>query len=796
MLSALLALQLLAATPQIAVAGAEPQTYDGRRNQTKVAMLRVDEGGTKVDGTLDEPVWSQAARLTGFTQFSPQDGVAAADSTEVLVWYSPTAIHFGIRAFESHGRAQATLADRDKIGSDDQIQLFLSTQGEARRAYVFGVNPLGVQMDGVLLESNQNRTGDFTAAQYSTREAPDLSPDFVFQSKGRLTEGGYEIEVRVPFKSIKYQEQDKQSWRINVLRRVQHAGEEDTWAPVKQASTSFLDQGGTLDGLTDLHRGLVLDVNPDATVRATTVPAPNAPLGTGYIRRPTSTNVGLTARWGITSQLTANATLRPDFSQVESDAAQLVSDPRNALFFPEKRPFFLDGIEQFDTPHTLVYTRSIVQPIAAGKLTGKIGATGIAFMTALDDRIASPTGADNPRVGVLRLTRVTSLARLGATVTDRTIGDAYNRVADVDAQWASGPFSALAQYAHGFTNDGRRSYNAPLWQASLSANTRSFGARYAIDSKAERFQSDVGFIGRPGISTSLADHRFTWFAAPTSFVQTVTFNPVVMETWQYTPFLHGADALEKKLHINLQSTLRGGWGIGTSLLTEVFSFDSTLYANYTVDRARTSFRDTVRFVGRARIPNQDWAFTLNTPQWRWGSAYLLNVWGRDENFFEWAASDINYAQVNVSVRPSERLRIDGSYIRQSYNRPSDRSTVSVARVPRVKVEYQLARPIFVRAIGQFVSQFVDSLRDEGGSGLPLLVNGQRTHASSTGRFRGEVLFSYQPTPGTVVFAGYGANYADTRAIADPFEFPRSLGLRGYRRGDDLLFVKASYLLRF
>lgn len=786
MLSAMLALQLLAAAPQ---------RYDGRQNQTRVAIPRVDERGIRIDGVLDEPAWSQAARLTGFTPFYPTDGGLPIDSTDILVWYSPTAIHFGIRAFEAHGRAQATLADRDKIAGDDQIQLFLSTQGEARRAYVFGINPLGVQLDGMLLERNQNRTGDFLV-QTSTREAPDLSPDFVFQSKGRLTETGYEVEVRVPFKSIKYQTQHTQSWRLNVLRRVQHAGEEDTWAPVKQASTSFLDQSGALEGLADLHRGLVLDVNPDATVRATSTPVANVPLGSAYIRRPTNTTVGLSARWGITTQLTANATFRPDFSQVESDAAQLVSDPRNALFFAEKRPFFLDGMEQFETPHGLVYTRSIVQPTAAVKLTGKIGATGIAFMSALDDRIASATGADNPRVSVLRLTRVTSLARFGATVTDRTVGNAYNRVADIDAQWASGPFSALAQYAHGFTNDGRRAYDAPLWQASLSANARSFGARYAIDSKAEEFRSDVGFIGRAGITTALADHRFTWFAPAKSFAQTVTFNPVVMSTWQYTPFLRGADALEKKLHLNLQSTLRGGWGIGTSLLTESFAFDSTLYAAYTIDRGRTAFHDTVRFVGRSRIPNQDWVVTLNTPQWRWGSAFLLNVWGRDENFFEWAASDINYVTVNVSVRPSERLRVDGSYTRQSYNRPSDRSTVSVARVPRVKVEYQLARPIFVRAIGQFVSQSIDSLRDEGGTGLPLLVSGRRSPASSTGRFRGEVLFSYQPTPGTVVFAGYGANYADTRADAESFAFPRSLALRGYRRGDDLLFVKASYLLRF
>ena len=173
MLSAMLALQLLAAVPQ---------KYDGRQNQTRVALPRVDERGIRIDGVLDEPAWLAAARLTGFTPFYPKDGGSPVDSTEILVWYSPTAIHFGIRAFEAHGRAQATLADRDKIAGDDQIQLFLSTQGEARRAYVFGINPLGVQMDGMLLERNQNRTGDFLV-QSSTREAPDLSPDLSFNRR-------------------------------------------------------------------------------------------------------------------------------------------------------------------------------------------------------------------------------------------------------------------------------------------------------------------------------------------------------------------------------------------------------------------------------------------------------------------------------------------------------------------------------------------------------------------------------------------------------------------------------------
>jgi hypothetical protein len=561
-----------------------------------VTPPRLDEANTRVDGALDESVWRQAARLRGFTQFYPLDGVAASDSTEVLVWYSATAVHFGIRAFEAHGRAQATLADRDRITSDDHVQLFLGTQGEARRAYVFAVNPYGVQMDGVLLERNQNRTGDFVV-QNNTREAPDLSPDFVFQSKGRLTDTGYEVEIRIPFKSIKYQAKDVQSWSINVLRRVQHLGEEDTWAPVKQGSTSFLDQSGTLDSLTDLRRGLVLDVNPDATVRTTSAPVAGTPLGSAYLRSPTRTAAGVTARWGITTELTANATLHPDFSQVESDAPQLVGDPRFALYFAEKRPFFLDGLEQFETPHSLVYTRRIVQPVAAAKLTGSAAGFGLALLSAVDDRIASASGHDRPLVNVARAVRSNSSSRVGLTYTDRVDGDSYNRVASLDGRWARGPFSALGQDAQSFTGDGTTTSSAPLWQGSFSANTRSFGARYALDAVSDEFRADAGFIGRGGIASGVVDHRFTWFGNDGAFVQTVTFNPVVLYNWQYATFLRRGDAIEKKLHVNLQTSLRGGWGLGLSFLPETFGYDSALYRGYQIDRGATAAHDTIRFVG-------------------------------------------------------------------------------------------------------------------------------------------------------------------------------------------------------
>src|ERR671912_23599 len=246
---------------------APPATYNGRAGQLEVRVPR-HEAVTAVDGKLDEAIWRETARLTGFSQFSPTDGVAAVDSTHVLVWYSPTAIHFGIRAFEAHGAVHATLADRDKIAADDYVQILLSTFNDGRQASVFGVNPLGVQSDGALVETGSTTGNGFNNAVVK-RESADLSPDFVFESKGQVTDYGYEVEVRIPFKSIRFQPGREQSWGVNIVRLVQHSGREDSWTPARRARTSFLAQSGRLVGLTDLRRGMVLDFTPSLTSRTT-----------------------------------------------------------------------------------------------------------------------------------------------------------------------------------------------------------------------------------------------------------------------------------------------------------------------------------------------------------------------------------------------------------------------------------------------------------------------------------------------------------------------------------------------
>jgi hypothetical protein len=761
--------------------------YDGRAHQLQVRPPRLDEAGAVVDGRLDEPQWSTAALLTGFSQFSPQDGVAAEDSTEVLVWYSPTAIHFGIRAFEPHGAPRATLADRDKIDADDNVQILLGTFNDGRQATVFAVNPLGVQADGTLTETNQSRSSGFGGSTLA-RDPADVSADFVFQSKGQVTPEGYVVEVRIPFKSLKYQSADVQTWGLNVVREVQHSGHEDSWSPARRAGLSFLGQSGTLEGLTELRRGLVVDVNPEATQR-TAGAAASAPVGTPRYAagRP---ELGGNARWGITNNLTLSGTVNPDFSQIESDAGQLAFDPRQALFFAEKRPFFLEGIEQFAVPHSLIYTRRIVQPVGAAKLTGKVSGTNVAFLSAVDAADGSFSRADHPVYTLLRVQRdVGTSSKIGIAYTDRVDGSAYNRVADVDGSYLfGGIYSLQGQYAASFTRqpDGQV-LNAPLWHAGINRNGKHLAFSYALDGVHEDFRAASGFIQRGGVVNGTMDQRYTWFGGAGAPLEAVTFNPGYFSTWRYRSFVHQDDAIEKKLHFNLNATLRGGWNAGIGYFVETFGFDPGLYASY---RLLGAAGDTLPFAGRPRIPNSEAFVSFGSPA------------GHDENFYEWASSDIVIAQYGVTILPTDRLRVNATYNLQSFNRRSDGSIVGNNRIPRLKVEYQLARPVFVRLVGEYDSFYRDALRDEGGTGLPIITYDQCaggayavTIACQRSAFRGDFLFSYQPNPGTVLFLGYGAGYADTRAAALPFEFPSSFGFRGYNRTDDAFFVKASYLFR-
>ncbi|MGQ0641844.1 MAG: DUF5916 domain-containing protein [Gemmatimonadaceae bacterium] len=778
--STLLLLQL--AAPQ----DAATRVFDGRLARLEVTARRLDTTVT-IDGALAEPAWSSASLLTGFSQFSPVDGRAATDSTEVLVWYSPTAIYFGIRAFAPSGTVNATLADRDNIGADDHVQILLSTFNDGRQAFVFAVNPLGIQADGTINEGQGATRGAGTlGSSISARDPTDLSANFVFESKGRLTEYGYEVEIRIPFKSLRYQAQENQDWGLQVVRQTHRLGAEDSWAPARRGAASFLAQSGRLKGLRAITRGVVFETIPSVVYKT----------GRDCAAGPCDTvrdgpDYGLNLKWGITNNLVLNGTLNPDFSQVEADVGALQFDPRSAVFFPERRPFFLDGIENFQVSNSLIYTRRIAQPDVAFKLAGKALGTNLAVLSAIDDRRQSRARQPNerPLYNILRLSRdLGQQSRLGMVYTDRVDGADNNRVAGLDGRIVfQRLYSAAFQYAHSWTEARGNAFNAPIWHTTLQRRGRRFSLTYRLNGIDSAFRADAGFIGRRGIVGARFDHNLSWFGAKSAPVQSFTTGVALDGTWVYDAFLKGRAAQDRKLHFNENFVFKGGWSAGVSLFLESFGYDAGLYPNYFVERRPAARVDTIPFTGTPRLYNVDWVLRLDTPEFERFSANFFYVFGRDENFFEWATADIAIGTAEVNWRPTNQLRINAQYQHQEYNR-RNRTTVALRRIPRLKMEYQATRSIFVRVVGQYDSDWHDDLRDDtrtNGALLQRQADGSfvRLTSDSNNALRVDWLFSWQPTPGTVFFAGYGA----TDVGAEPMQ------LRNLTRRDDGIFVKLSYL---
>jgi len=757
-------------------AGDPQPVYDGRLRQIEVHAPRIENATVRLDGVLDEPVWRQAALLKGFTQYRPVDSRPAADSTEVLAFYAPDAMYFGIRAYEAHGNVvRATLADRDNIGTDDNVQILLDTFNDRRRALLFAVNPLGVQQDGVRSEGLAGAAGGANAG-FRFDGVVDLNPDYVYQSQGHVTPWGYEVEVRIPFKSLRYQSGATQDWGIQFIRVTQHTGYEDTWTPVVRASASFLIQSGTLKSLIGLRHGLVMDVTPEFTSRLDGAPAPPS----SYQYEKIHPELGVNVRWGVTQNLSAAGTVNPDFSQVEADVGQVTVNQRFALFFPEKRPFFLEGLEQFDTPNALIYTRRITAPVAGAKLTGKVGGTAVAYIGAVDDNNQTPR--HYPVFNVLRLRRdVGASSTVGLVYTDRIFGSDWNRVVGADARviWKKIWFST-AQIVGSWTKDiGERS--GALWDVTLYDLTGySYGNHAELVGISPHFAALSGFVNRVNIVQGRLANRFTWYGKPGALLENTTTFILISPTWRYRDFFNLGSTLEGSINEQWFFTLRGGW-----VLTAVWSndhqvFDPPDYSGYQVDSAGVLRPFSIPhglynlWSGVAAVATPERAVKVNVSLGRAsGPIFAEAAEGRALNLF-----------LAATWKPTQALRFDAQWPHQVITRAGDGSWFSTADIPRLKIEYQLARSIFFRYVGQYTSQKIDALHDPR-SGDTLVINGTKQVRRTNTDFRNDFLFSYRPTPGTVLFFGYGASLTEP----DPFSF------RHLARTGDGFFLKASYLFR-
>lgn len=715
-----------------------PPSVDGA-GAPAFSIPRIEET-VVVDGRLDEPAWARATRLTGFSEYRPVDRQRAAEQTEVLVWYSPDALHFGIIAHDSEpGSIRATSADRDSLDREDSIRIFLDTFNDRRRAFVFGVNPLGAQEDGVQTE------GAFSAGRMMGGSI-DLSPDYQFDSRGQITATGYVVEIRIPFKSLRYPTTPGAKWGLNVLRKIQRTGREDTWTDAQRVA-SFLGQSGTMEGLANMERGVVTELQPFLTG------ASNGVRGTdGAFRRDTiNLEPGANLRLGFTN-LSIDTTVNPDFSQVESDAAQVTVNERFALFFAEKRPFFLEGIELFATPGQLVYTRRIADPLGGAKLTGKIGRTGIAFLSALDE-----AGPRNAWVTMARLRRDVGKDSLaGITYTDRTESSDFNRVIAADARLVfkklyyvlgqvGGSWTHLRQGSGGQAPSVTTS--APMFQAEFDRTARRWGFNYRLTGFGKNFSAQSGFVPRNNIVELSAFNRFSYYGRRGSLVESVSvfFGP--NRIWNWDTFLKD-HAIEGGESVNLSATLRGGWSLSTR--------PARSFAHLAVNN-RQAYVSV--FSGTASVTTPVFAKVNGRVEVRTGGAIIFAeaVEGRETR-----------VTTSLAVRPTSSTRVEGSFVRSRLRRESDDTLFATATIPRIKVEYQPRRSLFFRMISEYRSE----------QPLPSVA--------ATKGLRTDWLLSFEPTPGTVVFLGYGMSQERDRQRFNTDDLERTT---------DGFFVKLAYLIR-
>ena len=755
--------------------------YSGRANRIRVATPRI-EATAVIDGKLDEVVWARAARLTDFSQYQPVDGRPAEEPTEVLVWYGPDAIYFGIKATELHGDVvRATRANRDNITSEDHIQILLDTYNDHRLAFLLAVNPLGVQADGTRSDQfgggagGRSATGGGTSNINPLAGNVDLNPDYVFESRGRLVAGGYEVEIRIPFKSLPYQDKPEQTWGINVLRQVQHSGFQDSWTPAVRANASFLSQSGTLEGLHGLKRGLVLEFTPTATGRLDGAPA--MPKGWDY---QSGGDIGADVRWGIRQNLTMNGTWNPDFSQVEADIGQVVLNERFALFYPEKRPFFLDGLELFDTPNQLIYTRSIVAPRAGLKLTGKLGRTNLATMVVADDSLYSWPGRHTPLFGILRArSDLGGSSTLGAVLTDREDGPDRSRLAGADLRvYHSKLYYVELQAAQSWTDSVGTGKRGPLLQATWDRTGRGWGFHYTFQAAAPGFKAATGFVNRTGIASANVFNRLSFYGRQGALVQTYGAFIGLTRLWNYSDL--GAGAIEGSESLSPSATLRGGWQLSGNFSRSFFSYDPAFYAGLEVQTTGGSVPFSVPEPERNQVSGM---VRVTTPTYRHFTATASVAAGTTPSFREAAPGRSLRLDASVDVRPTTALRGTLQFSRLSVDRRRDGSRFSSETIPRLKVEYQVSRALFLRFVGQYAARSRAALVDR--EGRPVVGGVIAVGKSATNELRADWLFSYRPTPGTLVYLGYGST----------MEEQPLLPMSELRRKNDGFFGKLSYVFR-
>jgi len=493
--------------PPAASAPALPnESSSGNRERFSIPAVRVAEQ-PDIDGDPGEAIWSSAARIEEFTQQEPAEGAPATERTEVLVMYDGTTIYFGLRAYDSNpGGVVATelRRDADRILNEDNFQVILDTFMDSRSAYMFVVTPLGAMLDQQVSEEG-------AGGRRGTSGNVNRDWDGVWQASARRTPDGWTAEIAIPLVTLRFPATEPQAWGINFQRNVSRKNEVAFWAPIPRAfALTRVSLAGTITGLEDLGRGRDLRIKPYVVGGGT------REVSGGVSDNSTSGDVGLDVKYGITAGLNLDLTVNTDFAQAEADDER-VNLTRFALFFPEKRDFFLENAGQFNVGTTaslarmadLFFSRRIgisesgdqVPILAGARLTGKVGAHNIAIMDIQTDESGTSPGEN---FLVARYSRdVSSRSRIGALFVNReaTSGGHYNRTVAADLVFAPHPSFTVNGFLAGTQSPGISDgeLGGHLRAAWLDASWNLYAEYTDLQ---DHFNPEVGFVPRVGIRTS------------------------------------------------------------------------------------------------------------------------------------------------------------------------------------------------------------------------------------------------------------------------------------------------------
>ena len=712
-----------------------------------------------------EPLKGKLAKIENFTQNAPNNGQPPTERTDAYLGRTRTSLQIAFVCFDTRpADIRRHLARRENITTDDNVGILLDPFADRRHGVLFQVNPLGVQADAAWTENND----------------PDYSYDQVWESSAKLTSRGWIAVMSIPFESLRFRPGGL-PWGFVLMRNLPRNSETDEWPAISSNVSGTLSQEGTLTGIEGVTGSHNLQLNPYGLAQNEHELNSLDPLHPYFSSRRLEGTAGGDAKAILKDSIVLDATINPDFSQVESDQPQFTVNQRYPVYFPELRPFFLENATYFDTPIQLVYTRNIVHPEFGGRATGKIGRTNIGLL-AIDDRspgegreAADPLYRKRALYGIGRVSEdLGKNSNIGATYTDEELAGSWNRIGGLDfSARLSDTWTLNGQAVESSTRGLDGGYAAgPATKLQIVRQGHSFNFRNTFRDYSGGFQSQVGFLETTAFRQDANHLSYQWYPKH-GHVQSYG----VEEQAQFA-FDRQGNRLYHYTTFDPFVTLARN----TTMATLVGQNSDTLGpGGYPALDRYTNF--TENFVGlvlrSAPVPQ----LSFNIVTLRGGNVNYNPAAGAAPGLL-----DQNYLQAFVTVQPIGALTIDNTYLLDRDFAARGGPFVYESQTLRTKLNYQFTRAFSARVIVEYDST---------------LANPVETSLVRTKQVQTQALFTWLPHPGTAIYVGYNndlqnLNHTLCSKLSGACDrtqpiLPRD---RGYLNDGRQFFVKASYLLRF